>query len=80
LNQEFPDSESVLISTCNRVEVYTASDIDTGCPTHHDLVTFLADFHELSPMDVSTSWLSGRGRRGAALVHGGFQLGQHGGG
>jgi glutamyl-tRNA reductase len=53
LSQEFPDSESVLISTCNRVEVYTASDIDAGCPTHHDLVTFLADFHELSPMDVS---------------------------
>jgi glutamyl-tRNA reductase len=52
LRQRFPDSESVLISTCNRVEVYTASDVDTACPTHHDLVTFLADFHGLNPMDV----------------------------
>ena len=55
LRQQFPDSESVLISTCNRVEVYTASDIDTGCPSHHELVTFLAGFHGLNPMDVCES-------------------------
>jgi len=52
LRERFPESESVLISTCNRVEVYTASDLDNVCPTHHELVDFLAEFHGLKPMEV----------------------------
>lgn len=52
LRQRFPETEAVLISTCNRVELYTAAEDATGCPTHHDVVEFLAGFHGLSPPQV----------------------------
>jgi len=50
--QRFPDSESVLISTCNRVEVYTAAEEPAACPTHHQVVDFLAEFHGLKPDEI----------------------------
>lgn len=50
--QRFPDAEAVLISTCNRVEVYTAAEQDDDCPSHHDVVDFLAEFHGLEPMEI----------------------------
>ncbi len=52
LQRQFPESEAVLISTCNRVELYSASHIDTACPTHHDLVTYLAEIHDLKTVDI----------------------------
>jgi glutamyl-tRNA reductase len=52
LRQRFPDAESVLISTCNRVEVYTAAEQDGDCPTHHQVIDFLAEFHRLEPMEI----------------------------
>ncbi len=52
LREDFPDSETVLLSTCNRVELYVASEDPEGCPTHHQVVGFLADFHELDPAEV----------------------------
>jgi glutamyl-tRNA reductase len=52
LRQEFPGAESVLISTCNRVEVYTASEDPAACPSHHEVVEFLAHFHRLDPTQV----------------------------
>jgi len=52
LRQRFPDSESVLISTCNRVEVYTAAEDEATCPTHHQVVDFLAEFHGLRPDEI----------------------------
>ena len=48
----FPQSEAVLLSTCNRVEVYTASDTPTTSPSHEDVVGFLAEFHGLKPYDI----------------------------
>lgn len=45
LRERYPESEAVLLSTCNRVELYLASLQPDHCPTHHDLVQFLADFH-----------------------------------
>lgn len=52
LRQRFPSAESVLISTCNRIEVYTAAEEDADCPTHHQVVDFLAEFHRLDPMEI----------------------------
>jgi glutamyl-tRNA reductase len=54
LRVRYPDSEAVLLSTCNRVELYLASPQPDSCPTHHDLVQFLADFHGLDAETVFT--------------------------
>ena len=48
LRMLFPECETVLLSTCNRVELYFAAESDQGCPTHHQVVEFLADFHGLT--------------------------------
>ena len=45
LRRKFPKAEAVVLSTCNRVEVYTAADEDNEAPSHQDVVHFLADFH-----------------------------------
>lgn len=52
LRQRFPAAESVLVSTCNRVEVYTAAEDPASCPTHHQLVDFLASFHRLDAVEI----------------------------
>jgi glutamyl-tRNA reductase len=43
----FPDAETVLLSTCNRVELYTAAEAPGACPSYQDVVDFLASFHRL---------------------------------
>ncbi len=45
LQSRFPASEAVLLSTCNRVELYTASDDSHARPNHQDVAEFLSDFH-----------------------------------
>ncbi len=47
LRTEFPDSEFVVLSTCNRVELYTAQESLDNIPTHQQLADFFADFHEI---------------------------------
>jgi glutamyl-tRNA reductase len=49
---EFPSTEAVLLSTCNRVEVYTASETAKEGPTHHQVAEFLADCHGLDLVSV----------------------------
>jgi glutamyl-tRNA reductase len=48
----YPGAEAVLLSTCNRVELYIASDSPDACPTHHAAAAFLAEFHGLPIEDV----------------------------
>src|SRR5262245_1948165 len=43
----YPQAEAVLLSTCNRIELYFASEAADTCPTHHEVVAFLAEFHGL---------------------------------
>lgn len=52
LRQRYPEAEAVLLSTCNRVELYVASETAEACPSHHDVVEFLAQFHGLDPVEV----------------------------
>lgn len=47
LRQTFPQTEAVLLSTCNRVELYTAVEDPQAAPSHQELVGFLAQFHGL---------------------------------
>ncbi len=47
LRAHFPASELVLLSTCNRVEVYTAQEDPEQIPTHRALAEFMARFHDL---------------------------------
>jgi glutamyl-tRNA reductase len=48
----YPQAEAVLLSTCNRVELYFAGENAESCPTHHDAVAFLAEFHGVSPAEI----------------------------
>lgn len=52
LRHRFPDSEAVLLSTCNRIELYLASEEEKSCPTHHDIAAFFAEYHGLNPLEV----------------------------
>jgi len=45
LRDAFPGSEAVVLSTCNRVELYTAQDNDGASPTQQELAGFLSSFH-----------------------------------
>jgi glutamyl-tRNA reductase len=52
LRSRYPETEAVLLSTCNRVEIYVASESASSCPSHHDVVSFLAEFHGLAPVEL----------------------------
>jgi glutamyl-tRNA reductase len=51
LRHDFPTAESVLLSTCNRVELYTATE-NGAPPTPEQLAAFLARFHDVNPAEV----------------------------
>ena len=52
LKKQFPQSEAVLLSTCNRVEFYTGSTDDSLCPSPRDITEFIADFHGLNAVPL----------------------------
>lgn len=47
LARSFPENEFVIVSTCNRVELYTAGDDPERVPEIGTLTEFLAHFHNL---------------------------------
>ncbi|MBX7073544.1 MAG: glutamyl-tRNA reductase [Pirellulales bacterium] len=49
---DFPQAEAVLLSTCNRIEVYTAAETGDAAPTHEQVAEFLARFHNVPLHDV----------------------------
>jgi glutamyl-tRNA reductase len=50
LRERFPETEAVVLSTCNRVELYVARPSDSESLTPQQLAQFLAEFHEV-PLD-----------------------------
>ncbi len=48
----FPGVEAVLLSTCNRVEIYAATERESE-PTLDQIAKFLARFHGLEPAEVA---------------------------
>lgn len=51
LNDRFPEVESVLISTCNRVELYVATESEV-IPSREDVAELVAELHGLSKQKV----------------------------
>ncbi len=47
LRSRFPQTEAVVVSTCNRVEVYTAQEDPAGSPTREQIASFFAEFHQV---------------------------------
>ncbi|MBC8352112.1 MAG: glutamyl-tRNA reductase [Planctomycetes bacterium] len=52
LRHLYPGTETVVLSTCNRVELYFAAESAEQFPSHHDIVEFIAAFHGLDPLIV----------------------------
>ena len=50
LRQQFPQSELVVLSTCNRIEVYAAQEQPHTAPNHRQIAEFLSAFHQV-PLD-----------------------------
>lgn len=50
--EQFPDTEAVLLSTCNRVEWYCATSQNERLPSPSELGSFIANFHGLDYSDV----------------------------
>lgn len=65
--ERFPAAEAVLLSTCNRVEVYSASEADTATPDRQQVAGFLAEFHGLDPRSVGEEFFQQSGE--AAVWH-----------
>jgi len=51
--ERFPSREAVLLSTCNRVELYVAGEHEAAAPSQEALVAFLAEFRGLEPAAVA---------------------------
>jgi glutamyl-tRNA reductase len=52
LAERFPQSEVVVLSTCNRVELYTASEAAAAASESAEVTDFLAAFHGVTPGEL----------------------------
>jgi glutamyl-tRNA reductase len=65
LQRQFPGAEAVLLSTCNRVELYLAANESHRFPGSQDLIAFLADFHGLEAGEIAGDLFSYAGEDAA---------------
>ena len=74
LRSRFPASEHVLVSTCNRIELYSAQEESDSAPSQLDVARFLSDFHDV-PLDEVLQRPAGTDEYGRhpAFVRGGRQ-------
>ncbi|MEO1996855.1 MAG: glutamyl-tRNA reductase [Planctomycetaceae bacterium] len=61
LREGFPDTETVVLSTCNRVELYAAQQDSDRLLSHQDLVQFFSEFHQLPAADFADELLEQTG-------------------
>ncbi len=52
LRERYPEVETVLLSTCNRMEIYTATEDGASGPNHEEIAQFVADFHRLPMYEI----------------------------
>jgi glutamyl-tRNA reductase len=71
LRSAFPRAEWVVLSTCNRVEVYTAQEDPSQIPSHHDVARFVSEFHRVPLADCFDDLLE---RTGPDVVRHLFQV------
>jgi glutamyl-tRNA reductase len=64
LKQRYRQAEFVLLSTCNRVELYSAADQPDG-PTTEDLGVFLSDYHGIKYEDFKKYLYTSRNEESA---------------
>ena len=61
LKKSYPETEMVVISTCNRVELYTATQETESGPSHQDLAKFFSEFHQVPVSDFFEDFLERTG-------------------
>jgi glutamyl-tRNA reductase len=61
LHQQFPGVETVLLSTCNRVELYCAASDASPMPQLDQLGRFLTEYHQLPYAEVESQVITLRG-------------------
>ncbi|MBN69243.1 MAG: glutamyl-tRNA reductase [Gimesia sp.] len=61
LKKSYPETEMVVISTCNRVELYTATQEPESGPSHQELAKFFSEFHHVPVSDFFEDFLERTG-------------------
>ena len=71
LRSAFPRAEWVVLSTCNRTEVYTAQEDAAHVPSPQDVAKFFAEFHHVPLVDFFDDLVE---RKGPDVVEHLFQV------
>ncbi len=71
LRSAFPRAEWVVLSTCNRTEVYTAQEDPAHVPSHRDVAHFFSEFHHVPLVEFFDDLVE---RKGADVVQHLFQV------